>query len=290
MIEIIILIATLTGINVETKPNVPKWFTEDLKKNVGFWEADNSQYKSDKEPQEKYILQWQWGVGNTSITGHLYGMINGKTTTDYWQFRQYWDNVNNKPMLVQYGGGGSIGLGELIMLKDGSIENIQEFSVPTGQKWYTKHIVSNDGKVSDTTSYDKNKQGKWIKNRHYIWHKIKATQVEINELGKFSISLSVKNIKTSYVFYQKLGFNKLDGNIEQNWIILINGTSKIGLFQGMFPKNTITFNPKDVRKIHLKLNKLDVKPVFTNGLDKESGAASFSIIDPDGNPILIDQH
>jgi len=120
-------------------------------------------------------------------------------------------------------------------------------------------------------------------------------------LGTFSISLAVKDIAASLTFYEKLGFEKVGGEISQNWLILRNGETTIGLFQGMFDRNTLTFNPgwtsqaealekfEDVRQIQqrLKANGL----ALTNEADEStSGPASVTLIDPDGNPILIDQH
>ncbi|EZH74181.1 hypothetical protein ATO12_15030 [Aquimarina atlantica] len=109
-------------------------------------------------------------------------------------------------------------------------------------------------------------------------------------LGIFSISLAVKDIKVSKDFYEKLGFTMIDGNLDQKWAILKNGTSKIGLFQGMFPKNTLTFNSENARDIHKKINGEEIMVTMSNGMDKNEGPASFMITDPDGNPILVDQH
>ncbi|QLG44861.1 VOC family protein [Costertonia aggregata] len=121
------------------------------------------------------------------------------------------------------------------------------------------------------------------------------------KLGAFSISLNVKDIRVSKEFYEKLGFTVFHGDIEQNWLILKNETSTIGLFQGMFEKNILTFNPgwdnnantldtfTDVRDIqdHLKEKGLTlISEVEKNS----SGPASLTVVDPDGNPILIDQH
>ncbi len=108
------------------------------------------------------------------------------------------------------------------------------------------------------------------------------------ELGTFSISLAVKDIRASFDFYQKLGFKKLDGDIEQNWLMLENGKTKIGLFQGMFENNILTFNPTDVRAIQKHLLEQDVKLVQKADENTE-GPASITLIDPDGNPILFDQ-
>lgn len=121
------------------------------------------------------------------------------------------------------------------------------------------------------------------------------------ELGAFSISLKVKDIKKSVVFYEKLGFTYKGGNIDQNWIVLKNGNTVIGLFQGFIEENTLTFNPgwdqqaqnlpefTDVREIQKKLKAKDVK-LDREADEKTSGPEYIILKDPDGNPILIDQH
>ena len=121
------------------------------------------------------------------------------------------------------------------------------------------------------------------------------------ELGAFSISLAVKDVPTSRAFYEKLGFESVMGEPTQNWLILRNGTTTIGLFQGMFPKKIRTFNPgwsptaeplaefQDVRDIQTSLKGQGVE--FIQESDPEStSVASFVITDPDGNSILVDQH
>lgn len=121
------------------------------------------------------------------------------------------------------------------------------------------------------------------------------------ELGAFSISLAVKDIKASKAFYEKLGFKVFLGDISQNWLILKNGEHVIGLFQGMFERNTLTFNPgwdsnarkldafTDVRELQKQLKAQGVK-LTSEADEKSTGPASFIVMDPDGNPILIDQH
>lgn len=121
------------------------------------------------------------------------------------------------------------------------------------------------------------------------------------ELGAFSISLKVKDIKKSVVFYEKLGFTYKGGNIDQNWIVLKNGNTLIGLFQGFIEENTLTFNPgwdqqaqnlpefTDVREIQKKLKAKDVK-LDREADEKTTGPEYIILKDPDGNPILIDQH
>ena len=121
------------------------------------------------------------------------------------------------------------------------------------------------------------------------------------ELGAFSISLAVKDIKASRAFYEKFGFNVIGGDISQNWLILRNGDHTIGLFQGMFEKNTLTFNPgwdknavqldsfTDVRDIQRQLKAQGVE-LLSEADEDTTGPASFIAVDPDGNPILVDQH
>jgi len=120
-------------------------------------------------------------------------------------------------------------------------------------------------------------------------------------LGAFSISLTVKNIEESVAFYKKLGFTDKGGNMSQGWVVLKNGDAVIGLFQGMFEKNIITFNPgwdqnaqkldqfEDVRSIQDKL-KADNIPLTREADSTTSGPEYITLTDPDGNQILIDQH
>jgi catechol 2,3-dioxygenase-like lactoylglutathione lyase family enzyme len=121
------------------------------------------------------------------------------------------------------------------------------------------------------------------------------------ELGAFSISLAVKDIKASKAFYEKLGFKVFMGDISQNWLILKNGEHVIGLFQGMFERNTLTFNPgwdqdaqkldtfNDVRELQRQLKAQGVE-LISEADESTTGPASFMVMDPDDNPILIDQH
>ena len=121
------------------------------------------------------------------------------------------------------------------------------------------------------------------------------------QLGAFSISLAVKDLEASRVFYEKLGFKVFAGNAAQRWLILKNGDHVIGIFQGMFEKNVLTFNPgwdsnaqqldsfTDVRELQRRLRAQGVQ--FQVEADESTtGPASFVTTDPDGNPILVDQH
>lgn len=121
------------------------------------------------------------------------------------------------------------------------------------------------------------------------------------QLGTFSISLAVKDIAASRAFYEKFGFQAFAGDMASNWLILKNGAHVIGLFQGMFERNMLTFNPgwdsdanpvddyTDVRELQRRLREQGV--TFTTEADESTtGPAFFMAIDPDGNPVLVDQH
>jgi catechol 2,3-dioxygenase-like lactoylglutathione lyase family enzyme len=121
------------------------------------------------------------------------------------------------------------------------------------------------------------------------------------ELGAFSISLAVKDIEASRSFYEKFGFKVFAGDAAQNWLILKNGDHAIGLFQGMFERNILTFNPgwdsnaqklasfTDVRELQRQLKAQGVQ-LQQEADESTTGPASFVAVDPDGNPILVDQH
>jgi len=121
------------------------------------------------------------------------------------------------------------------------------------------------------------------------------------KLGAFSISLTVKDITVSKTFYENLGFTVFAGELERKYLIMKNGNALVGLFEGMFDKNILTFNPgwdenasaldafEDVRDIQKHLKKQGV-PIEKEADENTSGPASFVVIDPDGNPVLIDQH
>ena len=121
------------------------------------------------------------------------------------------------------------------------------------------------------------------------------------ELGAFSVSLAVKDIAASKLFYEKLGFTVFTGDQAQNWLIMRNGEVYIGLFQGMFDKNILTFNPgwssdaqplaefTDIRELQRQLKDRGIS-LISEADESSTGPASLMIVDPDGNTILFDQH
>ena len=128
-----------------------------------------------------------------------------------------------------------------------------------------------------------------------------ATQEKTMELGNFSVSLAVKDIRASMAFYEKFDFKVVGGKLEQNWIVLQNGSARIGLFQGMFDKNIMTFNPgwtkdketmadfEDVRELQRNLKARGLT-MATEADETTDGPAHFMVTDPDGNTLLFDQH
>jgi len=121
------------------------------------------------------------------------------------------------------------------------------------------------------------------------------------DLGNFSVSLVVKDIAASRKFYEALGFTMKGGNQDQNWLVLKNGTTVIGLFQGMFERNMLTFNPgwdvngqnvdpfTDVRELQRRLKAAGIA-LIPEADETTTGPAHFIAIDPDGNPVMVDQH
>jgi len=121
------------------------------------------------------------------------------------------------------------------------------------------------------------------------------------ELGAFSVSLTVKDLEVSRAFYKKFGFEDFGGEASQNWLILKNGDHVIGLFQGMFEQNILTFNPgwdnnakelesfTDIRDLQRQLKEQGIE-LMSEADQNTTGPASFMALDPDGNTILVDQH
>lgn len=121
------------------------------------------------------------------------------------------------------------------------------------------------------------------------------------DLGAFSVSLAVKDLAASKAFYRALGFEPVAGDEAQKWLILRNGGTTIGLFEGLFERNMLTFNPgwdaqcnrlerfTDVRELQRRLRAQGIEPV-TAADESTSGPASLVVVDPDGNPVLLDQH
>lgn len=172
---------------------------------------------------------------------------------------------------------------------------ILAFLVGVGGMHAASLIASHDGPPPDTKATEDAKKEKEHRMKDEAKHGAGV------RLGNFSVSLTVKDIAASRAFYEKLGFKVFGGDEAQNWLIMQNETATIGLFQGMFPTNTLTFNPgwdrrsktlesfDDVREIQKLLKSRGIEP-NPSADEASTGPAFLMVMDPDGNPILIDQH
>lgn len=282
-----ILLMSLIALNsnAQVTESVPPWFKQNMEQSIGVWIADNGTYKSKDEPFESYVMEWQWGVGKASIVGKLYALMDGQKTGNFWEFRQYWDLENKQGIVVQYGSNGVIGSGPMTLDSDEGTTLDQWFVNPDGSKVRHGHRSKLEENSLVTTSFDIDASGKWTKRRSYTWRKTQQHQA----LGEFSVSIAVTNIEASKSFYEKLGFKVVEGDIKNKWLTLKSGNTKVGLFQGFFPKNTLTFHPENVRVLYQQVKESQIPVIMANGFEKETGPASLMISDPDGNPILIDQ-
>lgn len=166
-ITLVFLIIINTALSQQ---KIPDWFISNMEESIGTWVTDNKTYKNEKEPFDQYRMDWKWGVGKQSITGRLYGVINGKEQGTFWEFRQYWDFAKNKGIVVQYGGDGTIGIGPIILKEGNQTEMTQEFISPNGTKNIHGHRSTLiKGKLT-TSSFDIKPDKTWKKRRTYIWY------------------------------------------------------------------------------------------------------------------------
>ena len=148
-----------------TEPKViPQWFLDDLAKNIGTWIGDNRKNMSEQDKHTAYGFEYVWGIGKTSIVGTMYGIIDGKKTQDFWTFRHYWDNIEGKAVVVQYGLWGQIGFGYMKPIDNEQMETLQTFSLPDGRTWEVKHIIEMHNDYFISTQFDKDKDNNWIEN------------------------------------------------------------------------------------------------------------------------------
>lgn len=230
----------------------------------------------------------------TSLKGTSYQMVEGKIrVTEYLNLSIINQNLIYTATVIGQNEGKDI-VFKAVPAKDKQLifENLKHD--------FPKRIIYhflNDSIISVTLSDNKNKI------IHYkLFKQMEHSTIPNEQIGAFSISLNVKDIHASKAFYEKLGFVYKNGNIDQKWLVLKNGTSVIGLFEGMFPKNMLTFNPgwdqsaqnitefKDIRTLQedYKAKGLTIEQPIDEA--NMTGPASFFLTDPDGNPILFDQH
>ncbi|MBN2777388.1 MAG: SRPBCC domain-containing protein [Bacteroidales bacterium] len=155
----------------KVKTDIPKWYFVDLENQIGVWEADNNLYKSENEPFEKYVIEWNWGVDTTSINGRLYGKIGDKASVNFWEFKQYWDAEDNQAKLFQVGFGGLTGIGSVMPINKGETSVVQNFTEPSTKGFTEKHRTIINGQQKTTTSFEMDSLGNWIEKRTYVWNR-----------------------------------------------------------------------------------------------------------------------
>ncbi len=166
---IILLFSTNLGI---VHAQMPEWFKENMKQSIGNWVADNTAYQSEAEPFDQYGMEFRWGIGEQSMVGILYGLIDGKKQGVFWEFRQYWDYANNQGIIAQYGANGTFGFGPVKMIDENTNEVIQDFVSPQGEKTIHGHRNTLHQGELITQSYDISQEGEWKDRRSYTWIKI----------------------------------------------------------------------------------------------------------------------
>lgn len=150
----------------------PEWLVdhmEHMTQGSGIWIADNSEYKSDQEPMDAYATEWKWGLGRKSITGRLYGIQDGKETGTYWEFRTFWNPVEEKVYAYQFGAGGAVAKGEATFTETGFLRIEQTFYNPDGTTAGVGHKSKDLPGIHETQSFDINEKGEWVKRRFYRW-------------------------------------------------------------------------------------------------------------------------
>lgn len=155
----------------KVKTDIPTWFLNDLKNQIGIWETENKNYISENEPFEKYIIEWTWGVDSTSIKGKLYGKIGDKASVNFWEFKQYWDAEDNQAKLFQVGFGGLTGIGSVMPINKGETSVVQNFTKPSTKGFTEKHRTIINGQQKTTTSFEMDSLGNWIEKRTYVWNR-----------------------------------------------------------------------------------------------------------------------
>ncbi|MHA7871686.1 MAG: hypothetical protein ACX939_04985 [Hyphococcus sp.] len=164
------LISAPTASSAETPATPPQWYLDDiafLTRDGGRWIASNADYKSDNEKIDAFVLEWTQGYAQ-SMTGRLYGVVDGETTRDFWRFRQYWHPGEGNAVLEQFGAGGAVGVG-VIWQEGEMMKSLQTFYAPDGGVREAGHITRNpDTETHVTESFDII-DGDWRPRRSYTW-------------------------------------------------------------------------------------------------------------------------
>ncbi len=157
--------------SISSAQEIPDWLKDHMEYMVqgsGTWIADNSAYISDEETVEEYATEWEYGLGNQSIKGRLYAITGGKEVGTFWEFRTFWNPVEQKAYAYQFSGFGAVGMGEMTF-KNGEVIIEQVFYYSNGASQKTGHKSKGFPTYQEITSYTITKDGEWKKDRYYKW-------------------------------------------------------------------------------------------------------------------------
>lgn len=150
----------------------PKWYHDylaGLAPDTGAWIAENAAYRSDAEPSDAYGLEWHWGLGRQSVTGRLFGLIDGEETGTYWEFRIFWHPGDHRVVVQQFGSDGTFGTGILYMVGDDKERLEQTFYAPDGSANRAGHETALGPDIRSGFSFDIHPDGGWQARRQYDW-------------------------------------------------------------------------------------------------------------------------
>jgi hypothetical protein len=140
---------------------------------IGTWVTDNAAHVSANEPAEQYAIDWSWGLGRQSMTGRLYGLKGSKEIGTFWEFREFWHPGDGRLVIMQFGAGGTYGVGWHEVRADGTSEMLQTFHDPSGRTTLTGHRSELKGDTHTTHSFDVAADGSWTPRRTYVWKRVK---------------------------------------------------------------------------------------------------------------------
>ncbi|MDX1517514.1 MAG: hypothetical protein R3288_11780 [Woeseiaceae bacterium] len=172
-IVVMLAIASLPVTAATSDREAPAWFLEEiamLTAGDGRWTADNSEYRSADEPYDAYVTEWRASFGATTLSGRLFGLKNGEQSTDFWEFRQYWDPEAREAVVLQFGWGGRVGIGTAWQ-QDGRTHSLQTFSAPDGSPHQAGHISWFEDDVTHVTESFDVVDGAWQPRRRYEWRR-----------------------------------------------------------------------------------------------------------------------
>lgn len=263
---------------------IPNWLTQEwdyLTNGTGIWETDNTEYKNESEPYEKYRLEWKYSLGNKSIVGSLAGIIEGKKAITFWEFKTFWDSAKKKAITLQTSPNGTFGIGEIEQKNDGTVQTIQTFTLPNGTTSQVKHESLTTQTVHKTTSFNLDESKKWVTDRTYVWNPIlinKTAKSQIDTLQSGELMLKQQIVINTTIDKVWKAFSepeewkkwvtpvvemdfKINGTIKSNY----EPTAKIG-DKGTIIIHILTYIPNKQIVMQAELN--ENFPEFIKGEEK----------------------